>query len=262
MMNSGHVKKRLENPADFFLDAPESAAHFFARNRSATMSKAYRNGVLWLHFHISGEFGKHCIVLKRHVAVDFEPRHPATRVCRGEGVCLTSDNSNGERDDIVLVGVVQFMKKPKGVLPSEIPSAAWLRPLDDCLIRQGQVVNSLSPLLGEAADEAVVAGALTNCCSTRKNRKLNKFGPRGTLKGKPEDGDVECRSKIVGDLADPNTPSRIRESGDRQAREFVGCINVVFEDNTIRFQVPEAIKLPVQLLDFIVSDKELEDGAV
>ena len=191
-----------------------------------------------------------CIRMQLHPVIN--PRWRAPQSSKP----ISGWHGRQNRDEAVLVGVVQFLKKKKRTAPTPIPSLVWLKPLDACpqAPRDALKEYAAPPAASKAADDPV----LTLGVSDPKDREGRPFirsnwdstsvtGQERELPSQP----IERGAEVVGNFADAQTPltrKRRRLALDAQAVAACVCIELG-EDDTIGVSFEEPLKSSVQGFD-------------
>ena len=132
----------------------------------------------------------------------------------------------------------------------------WLRPLDDCLIFRSQVGNDFGAASGKSSCPSSVVR------SVDKDRKTGLLRSAGSPSGQFGDGDVKNRSKQNGKPANLDIPIWVRRLADNEAYELVCATRLILKSDGVEIRFDEIVDVSAQLIEFIVSDTELENGVV
>lgn len=202
-----------------------------------------------------------CIQMQRHTSLEFpasthKSRKPNT----------TRDDCNN-RDEAVLVGIVELFKKKKGVAPTPVPSLVWLKRVDPCpkppieTLEESQSVLSVP----ERAVETTIAFPLTSPAPDATYREGSAVkGSRGRQKRELPNKAVECGTKVMGNLADQNTP--LIGKGGRaalNAKAIVACLLIELGYGyTIGVSFEEPLKGYLQGYDLAVCPIDLRSWPI
>jgi hypothetical protein len=255
-ISSGRMNHQEINDylSDLFFNAREGVDRFITRS-GAPFYKAYRDGVVWFHIHFATDAAEYCAVFKRNACAEFHTAGVAERNGREQkGRAANRHGSLGQ--GVMLVSVAQLVKKPKRVPPTEIPSMVWLRPLDDCLLVRSEVADESDSVSGESAAPTF------SVCPVDKNRELRLLRSSGSSPGQFGYGDVKNRSKQNGKSANLDVPVWIGGLADDEAYKLVRATRLVLKSDRIEFGFDESAEIAGQLMQFTVSDAELENGVI
>jgi hypothetical protein len=247
--------------SDLFFDADQGVDRFIART-GASLGKAYRNGVMWFHVHFATNAAQYCSVFKRNPGANFHwaghAEHDALRKPgrnRQECERRASDANRGFGQGIVLVKVAEFVEKPKRMTPTEIPSMVWLRPLNDCLIIRREMSHHFDPSFG-------VGKFSTLTSSPEVNRELGPVGAFGETFRQLSNGNIEHRPEQDCNCANLDIPLWIGRAADDEAYDLVKSVRIILKPHSVEVGCDASFDSRTQVGDFVISDAELENGAV
>jgi len=223
------VGERFHDARNLVLHALQRANDWKALYGPATLAESYARGDCDVHLHLrfkklpSGGIKNVDTALAG--LVRWYVSNPADLSIRAQRHRAVEVSSSGEasefqgcrsrsenRDEAVLVGIVQLLQKKEGALPTSVPSLVWLKPLNDSLVLTGNsvdhtpAISKFIPL--EMGDERpFVPSSVSLGLADQEDRELGIEG-RPFSVGPDEliDKPVESRAQIVRDLSDQQRP--------------------------------------------------------
>ncbi len=216
-----------------------------------------RNATLWERTNMPDL----CVRMYRHPNLEFRP--PTNEPCKLNTPRYGSQN----RDEAMLVGIVQFMKKKKGAVPTPVPSLVWLKRLNACpktpmdALEEAQAM----PFMPEMRD-GIVAVSLPSLCATNKiNRKCSSVIGLGIVQeGELPCQKVKCGAEIVDNLPNEN-PIFIREcwGGILNSDIVASSLSVkLSHDNTVGISFEEPLKSIIQGYELAICPLDLSSWPI
>ena len=213
------LSERFNNTRDFIADVIKRSKDWKVFCGIAPATESYARGDVELHLHlflhpdsrasffdIKRRDGKRkgvypsnlCIRAYRHPNLDFRARPEKS------SNLMTTHRSEQNRDEAMFIGIIQFMKEKKRAMQIPMPSLIWLKSLNACPISPMDTFKTARtfPL---STPKALY---LFPSISTNRVYGEGRLVVRGGCfqQGKLPDQKVECRTQVVGDFTDYNTP--------------------------------------------------------
>ena len=180
-----------------------------------------------------------CIWIQRHPGIDGRRAKKARDSHRGHD---RSKNS----DEAMLIGIVQFLKKKKGAVPTPVPSLAWLKRLDTCSVLEFKRLDKRASI----APPATLRFTLRPIEPNGEAGLLTR-GKGVLLDGQLADQQVEGGAQVVGDLSDNNAP--LIGKGGRptlNVERIVASLSIELGHNdTVGVSIEEPLNLILQSYD-------------
>jgi hypothetical protein len=181
----------------------------------------------------------------------------------GNGGAHSNFNSN-DLNKPMLIGVIDLLEQVEGMLVS-VPTSrmVWLQPLDQCLMFRSQQLNHVFAPAFESDLLFVRAAA------NQENRELqppvccNCFG-LAFQQSQLVDEVIESRSKIMGNLSNPDTPIiRQWRAAHSHAINMLSRLRIELRfDDTILGFLPKGVLDSSESLDFTFCTDYLEARAI
>ena len=257
------VGERFDDVVDAVRHAYERANDWKTFYGIAPFAERYLRKERDVHLHL---WFRRLRVHLANLCVRFEP-HPALEP-DGCGIELDRDEGRppqptvNDGDESVLIGIVQFMKKPKGAGPIPIPSLVRLKRLNACGVgwpppKVGQhipVESRASPAVrSDDKDREACALALTEPPIT------TGVGPDREL----TDQAVERGTEVVRDLPDKDRPRSGNGGRLPNPQHVQSCLSVEFSNaDSVEVLVKKPLALVLERFDLLTGADDLELRAI
>lgn len=257
--------KTLDNFRNRSCAQIQQKADWFTEYWNTTIGERYKRGDLHIHAHIRG-LSEFCAIFQY---TEMPPNEGIPLLSPISGTKSTrSDSCN--LDNPMLVRIIYLFEPKEGAIAStpfgqiygfeERTTAAlvWLQPLDTCLMFRSEQLNSLFPFSFEVP-------------FIQENRELEQFIPcncftfvRTVQEGKLIDEMIKRRAKVVGNLANINTPIKRRwEAVYSDAIDMLTRYRILLcPDNTIMGVFEKGILHRPESVNFTFCSFNLEAYAI
>ncbi len=200
--------KTIDNLRNMGCNVGENQNHWLFEDSITTIGERYKRADINIHVHVRSTFSDFCAIFQYGEAIGGEGVRPVAPV----SISNTSRSDSCNLDNPVLIRIVNLFEPKEGAIAStpfgqitgfeQITTTAvvWLQPLDTCLMFRAKQLNHILPLSVEFP-------------SAQKDWKLKPLIPcdcfgfvRTIQEGKLIDNMIECRTQVMGNLSNMNSP--------------------------------------------------------
>ena len=186
-----------------------------------------------------------CIHIQRHPRLEGSSSRPTNDLHATYG-------SSQNCDEAMFIGIVQFMKKKKGMVSTPVPSLVWLKSLNAC---PETPIDTLKKMTWDSiVPEGMVIPTINSgsLCATRKSADREGRTVEGysssILEGELPSETIQGRTEIMSNFSDDYTP--FNREGRRtifNAEIIATCLSVELGwDNTIGIAFKEPLQSCLQ----------------
>ncbi|MFC2001200.1 hypothetical protein ACFLUZ_01700 [Chloroflexota bacterium] len=214
------ISKRFNDARNIIKNSFKSKDNWAAFYGMAGIAKSYLRSDMGIHLHLilTGKNLSHnvqdcdtfrgkresdsnlCIWFQRYPSFnDYFPR----QTCK----LPTSHISSQNRDEAMFIGLIQLLKKKKGIALTAIPSLVWLKSLNTCPITPTDTLKkSQSEIIMPESEVSLPVDSNIFEVIDRKSGIGRRYGDIGIPKGKLPDKTIQSRTEVMGNLPNDNTP--------------------------------------------------------
>lgn len=237
-------------------DVQERRYEWHVLNSRASLVELYVRGNFRVHVHIGirgrldeGEVGYWCAVFEALPSVDVHVVEVETpHVAKSES--LHGEHGANGLDDSVLIGVVNVVKQPQEVGFRLVPSTVRLKPLDECFLTRGEVLDESTSVV----PITIRGGGDGKGCSVVRRRGLQQRQLPNEL--------VESRPQIVHDIPDDDAPVLGRVVKNLGPKDALLGLTVVIRDHSVGVSVDESLNSFLKGFEVHIRPANLESRAI